>query len=90
MYFLRRCHVSTAEPTSCAAPFRRFDSAILAVSSGTTTAGSIVARSSRKEPHETHAKAIVQHVDGAQQAQQHVVERQQLDAMYLAGTFGAI
>ena len=45
LYFLRRCHVSTAEPTSCAAA-RRFDSAILAVSSGTTTAGSIVARSS--------------------------------------------
>ena len=35
----------------------------------------------------THAKEIVQHVDGEQQAQQHVVERQQLDAMYLAGTW---
>ena len=46
--------------------------------------------SSRKEPHEIHAKDIVQHVDGEQQAQQHVVERQQLDAMYLAGTLGGM
>ena len=38
----------------------------------------------------THAKDIVQNVDGEQQAQQHVVERQQLDAMYLAGTFGGM
>ena len=38
----------------------------------------------------THAKDIVQNVDGEQQAQQHVVERQQLDAMYLAGTSGGI
>ena len=38
----------------------------------------------------THAKDIVQNVDGEQQAQQHVVERQQLDAMYLAGTLGGM
>mmetsp|Transcript_14144 Transcript_14144/g.43261 ORF Transcript_14144/g.43261 Transcript_14144/m.43261 type:complete len:228 (+) Transcript_14144:3074-3757(+) len=50
LYFLRTYHPWTVWPMMRSAPFLRFDSAILRTRRGTTTAVSMVARSSRKPP----------------------------------------
>ena len=58
LYCLRRYHVSVMPPTSLAAAFLRLDAAIFSVSSGTTVAGSIAARSSRKVPQPALRKSF--------------------------------